>query len=113
MPNGGRAFILLPCGRAAITASAKNGSGGIWRFGVRHCECRGGMRRPFDVELGRMKFSIRDVIWLTVVVALAVAWWLDRSSLWRANTQLERQRRNAVNDFQAWERYIGHVKDAK
>jgi hypothetical protein len=26
----------------------------------------------------RMKFSIRDVLWLTVVVALAVCWGLDR-----------------------------------
>lgn len=24
-----------------------------------------------------MKFFIRDFLWLTVVVALAVAWWLD------------------------------------
>lgn len=23
------------------------------------------------------RFSIRDVLWLTVVVALAVGWWLD------------------------------------
>jgi hypothetical protein len=28
-----------------------------------------------------MKFSIRDLLWLTVVVALAVAWWADRSRL--------------------------------
>ena len=26
-----------------------------------------------------MKFSIRDVLWLTVVIALAVGWWLDHS----------------------------------
>jgi hypothetical protein len=24
-----------------------------------------------------MKFSIRDLFWLTVVVALAVAWWVE------------------------------------
>ena len=30
-----------------------------------------------------MRFTIRDVLWLTVVVALAVAWWLDRYSLVR------------------------------
>ena len=34
-----------------------------------------------------MKFSIRDLLWLTVVVALAVAWWVDRASLAR---QLEK-----------------------
>jgi len=27
------------------------------------------------------RFTIRDVLWLTVVVALAVTWWLDRKSL--------------------------------
>ena len=28
-----------------------------------------------------MKFIIRDLLWLTVVVALGVAWWVDRSRL--------------------------------
>ena len=28
-----------------------------------------------------MKFTIRDLLWLTVVVALGVAWWVDRSQL--------------------------------
>ena len=27
-----------------------------------------------------LRFSIRDVLWLTVVVALAVAWWVARTS---------------------------------
>jgi hypothetical protein len=30
-----------------------------------------------------MKFSIRDVLWLTVVVALAVCWGIDRVRLQR------------------------------
>ena len=30
-----------------------------------------------------MRFSIRDVLWLTVVVGLAVGWWLDRKSTQR------------------------------
>ncbi len=30
-----------------------------------------------------MRFSIRDLLWLTVVVALAVGWWLDRQNLVR------------------------------
>jgi len=28
-----------------------------------------------------LRFTIRDVLWLTVVVALAVGWWVDRRSL--------------------------------
>jgi hypothetical protein len=28
-----------------------------------------------------MKSSVRDLLWLTLVVALALAWWLDRRSL--------------------------------
>jgi hypothetical protein len=35
------------------------------------------------------KFSIRDLFWLTVVVALAVGWWLDRRALDVAKTQVE------------------------
>jgi hypothetical protein len=25
----------------------------------------------------RLRFTIRDLLWLTVVVALAVGWWID------------------------------------
>jgi hypothetical protein len=29
------------------------------------------------------RFTIRDVLWLTVVVALAVGWWIDhREQVW-------------------------------
>jgi hypothetical protein len=28
-----------------------------------------------------MRFSIRDLLWLTVVVALGVGWWADRRQL--------------------------------
>src|SRR5438045_3801619 len=28
-----------------------------------------------------MKFSIRDLLWLTVIVALSLGWWLDRQRL--------------------------------
>ena len=27
------------------------------------------------------RFTIRDVLWLTVVVALAVSWWIDHRTL--------------------------------
>jgi hypothetical protein len=48
-----------------------------------------------------LRFTIRDVLWLTVVVGLAVGWWLDRGELvyeraidkgdarvWRRRTEL-------------------------
>lgn len=35
------------------------------------------------------RFSIRDLLWLTVVVALGVTWWLDRSSLVARVDELE------------------------
>ena len=28
-----------------------------------------------------MRFTIRDLLWLTVVLILGVAWWVDRSRL--------------------------------
>lgn len=36
-----------------------------------------------------MRFSIRDLLWLTVVVALGVGWWLDRSALERERERHE------------------------
>jgi hypothetical protein len=29
----------------------------------------------------RLRFAIRDLLWLTVVIALAVGWWLDHQRL--------------------------------
>jgi hypothetical protein len=40
------------------------------------------------------RFTIRDVLWLTVVVALAVGWWLERSR----SERLERAVSIAEND---------------
>ena len=36
-----------------------------------------------------MKFSIRDILWLTVVAALAVSWWVSNARWSRTNRQLE------------------------
>jgi hypothetical protein len=38
--------------------------------------------------MGGMKFSIRDVLLVTVIAALAVGWWLDRSQLSQQNRSL-------------------------
>lgn len=42
-----------------------------------------------------MKFSIRDVLWLTVVVALAVGWGLDRVALHRAELRARQEAERA------------------
>jgi hypothetical protein len=36
-----------------------------------------------------MKFSIRDLFLVTVIVALGLGWWLDRSHLAEENRHLE------------------------
>jgi hypothetical protein len=43
-----------------------------------------------------MKFSIRDVLWLTVVVALAVCWALDRAALRRAELRARQEAERAL-----------------
>jgi hypothetical protein len=40
-----------------------------------------------------MKFSIRDLLLLTVIVALAVGWWVDRAPLSAEIERLERLKR--------------------
>jgi|GEM_PF-2485971 hypothetical protein len=38
-----------------------------------------------------MKFSIRDILWLTILAAVAVAWWLDHRANLRRQDELQRQ----------------------
>ena len=40
-----------------------------------------------------MRFSIRDLLWLTLVAAFAVAWWVDRSRLQTRLETVETQQR--------------------
>jgi len=56
------------------------------------------------------RFTIRHVLWLTVVVALAMGWWLDRNSLsrecsaWRTvATLLRLDAEAATGKPQQWE----------
>lgn len=41
------------------------------------------------------RFTIRDVLWLTIVVAMAVAWWLDRLQY----AKLPRMNENRIQHF--------------
>jgi hypothetical protein len=45
-----------------------------------------------------MKFTIRDLLWLTVVVALAAGWWIDHS---RVDARYQRVR-SAYRELTAW-----------
>jgi hypothetical protein len=36
-----------------------------------------------------MRFAIRDVLWLTLLAAVLVAWWVDRRALSRRIDELE------------------------
>jgi len=38
------------------------------------------------------RFTIRDVLWLTVVVALAIGWWLDQDQIRRERAALRDER---------------------
>jgi len=42
----------------------------------------------------RLRFSIRDLLWLTLVVALAVGWWVDR---WHLSESFDKYKRDAVD----------------
>ncbi len=45
------------------------------------------------------RFTIRDVLWLTVVVGLAVGWWMDRRGLEKraAKIKTDEQMRRAFD----------------
>jgi hypothetical protein len=40
-----------------------------------------------------MRFTIRDLLWLTVVASLAVGWWVDHRSLAARDVEHERDAR--------------------
>ena len=43
-----------------------------------------------------LRFTIRDLLWLTVVVALGVGWWIDRRTFQR---QLSVERSEAASEY--------------
>lgn len=38
-----------------------------------------------------MRFSIRDLLWLSLVVAMAVGWWIDRDRIHRQEVKLRQE----------------------
>ena len=47
-----------------------------------------------------MRFSIRDLLWLTVVVALAVGWWMDRAAWSRRLSAAQSELREAAMGYE-------------
>jgi hypothetical protein len=50
-----------------------------------------GIRRKRPAIGSLHRFTIRDVLWLTVVVALSVAWWVDNKRIDKTVAQLEKE----------------------
>jgi hypothetical protein len=46
------------------------------------------------------RFTIRDVLWLTIVVGLVVSWWIDNKRIEKSVTRLENDRRLMQADFE-------------
>jgi thiol-disulfide isomerase/thioredoxin len=47
-----------------------------------------------------LRFTIRDVLWLMVVAALGLSWWVDNARIEKAVTKLEGERRDLQADFE-------------
>ena len=49
-----------------------------------------------------MKFSIRDLMWLTVLVAVLTAWWAEHRRLAQENNQLKERLGQETYQRQIW-----------
>jgi len=56
-------------------------------------------RESGGVKTPTFRFTIRDVLWLTVVVALALSWWIDNQRIETSVAKLESDRRELQADF--------------
>lgn len=60
------------------------------------------------------RFTIRDLLWLTVVVALGVAWWVDRRNLEARHAATKAELQRVVDDQQAMVlRYVNVWNEAR
>jgi hypothetical protein len=59
------------------------------------------------------RFTIRDVLWLTVVVALGVGWWLDQRQLRIQNRQYLEDQVRAKEQMQQLEIRIDLLAEAR
>ena len=59
-----------------------------------------------------MKFSIRDLMWLTVVVALVLGWWVDHA-LTTINWRIEKSSYDAQRSVMEREVEFGRKENAR
>jgi hypothetical protein len=68
-----------------------------------------------------LRFQIRDLLWLTVVVAVACCWWIERAAerrrfkIWQEttyNTFLEKMYNDYLNDFEKLKKEHAALKAA-
>jgi hypothetical protein len=70
--------------RVAVAASAGDAAAGVAAgcfHGARHGE------HPYDGAMKRPQLTLRDLFWLTVVLALGIGWWLE----YRRHGEVERK----------------------
>jgi hypothetical protein len=48
--------------------------------------------------MAAMKFSIRDLLLLTIIAALSVSWWIDRQSVVRERAALQTERKALADE---------------
>jgi len=58
------------------------------------------------------RFTIRDVLWLTVVVALGVAWWLEHTTLASLSDELK-SRKEELAVLRSGPNYLFHEETAR
>ena len=56
-----------------------------------------------------MRFSIRDLLLVTVIVALVLGWWVDRQSYIQWGRWLERDRERAIWDAETLKEHLKEV----
>jgi len=53
-----------------------------------------------------LRFTIRDLLWLTLVVALIVGWWVDRRSIQRQSAvEFNEMRRDFITVMNVMDRF--------
>src|SRR5262245_28106336 len=53
--------------------------------------------------MGSMRFSIRDLLWLTALVAVAIVWLMDRDRVRRDHLELAKREAELVSRAKMWE----------